>query len=146
MKRRGRNDKAHDAAINIAVGHQIQGAAGLLKQGPENNLIAHHEEYIANPLLKYINDRKDLNLIGKTQIKNKNRAPTIAFTSNSMTSKKFSDFLIKNKIATRNDNFYAWRCLKALGIDTKDGVVRTSMVHYNSEEDTNKLIEVLMKI
>ncbi len=118
----------------------------LFKIKKLNNLIARHEEYIANPLLKYIDDRKDLNLIGKTQIKNKNRAPTIAFTSNSMTSKKFSDFLIKNKIATRNDNFYAWRCLKALGIDTNDGVIRISLVHYNKIEEVQKLIKILDRI
>jgi selenocysteine lyase/cysteine desulfurase len=57
-----------------------------------------------------------------------------------------SDVLVANNIATRNDNFYAWRCLMALGIDTNDGVVRLSMTHYNSHEDVNKLIEVLKKI
>ena len=54
--------------------------------------------------------------------------------------------MIQNNIATRNDNFYAWRCLRALGIDTDDGVVRTSMVHYNTEDDVNKLINALEKI
>ena len=54
--------------------------------------------------------------------------------------------MVKHRIATRNDNFYAWRCLKALGVDTDDGVVRTSMVHYNSEDDVKKLINVLKKI
>ena len=49
-------------------------------------------------------------------------------------------------IATRNDNFYAWRCLKALGIDTVDGVVRISLVHYNKLEETSKLINSLEKI
>ena len=53
---------------------------------------------------------------------------------------------MKNGIATRNDNFYAWRCLKALGIDTDDGVVRTSMVHYNTEEDVEKLIAALKNV
>jgi selenocysteine lyase/cysteine desulfurase len=53
---------------------------------------------------------------------------------------------VKNGIATRNDNFYAWRCLKALGIDVDDGVVRTSMVHYNTHEDVEKLINVLKKL
>ena len=111
-----------------------------------NELIAEHEERIANPLLEYLNSRNDIKLIGQKKIKNKNRAPTISFYSNKISSKNLSKHLVKNEIATRNDNFYAWRCLKALGIDTEDGVVRTSMVHYNSEEDTNKLIEVLMKI
>ena len=111
-----------------------------------NDLIAKHEETIANPLLEYLHTRKDIKLIGKNRIKNKDRAPTIAFTSNEISSKSLSEHLVKNGIATRNDNFYAWRCLKALGIDTNDGVVRTSMVHYNSEKDVEKLIEVLNKI
>ena len=54
--------------------------------------------------------------------------------------------LNKSKIATRNDNFYAWRCLEALGIDTNDGVLRISMTHYNSLEEVNRLISVLQKI
>ena len=57
--------------------------------------------------------------------------------------KILSKILVKNNIATRNDNFYAWRCLKALGIDTQDGVVRISLVHYNTKKETEKLIKVL---
>ena len=111
-----------------------------------NELISNHEEQIANPLLEYLNSRNDIKLIGKKKIENKNRAPTIAFTFVNQSSKKISDQLVKNGIATRNDNFYAWRCLKALGIDVDDGVVRTSMVHYNNHEDVEKLISVLKKI
>ena len=111
-----------------------------------NELIAKHEMEIANPLLDYINTRDDINLIGKTKISNKDRAPTIAFTMNNKSSKELSSDLVQQGIATRNDNFYAWRCLKALGIDTDDGVVRTSMVHYNTHEDVKKLIEALMDI
>ena len=111
-----------------------------------NELISNHEEQIANPLLEYLNSRNDIKLIGKKKIENKNRAPTIAFTFVNQSSKKISDQLVKNGIATRNDNFYAWRCLKALGIDVDDGVVRTSMVHYNTHEDVEKLISVLKKL
>ena len=111
-----------------------------------NELISNHEEQIANPLLEYLNSRNDIKLIGKKKIENKNRAPTISFTFVNQSSKKISDQLVKNGIATRNDNFYAWRCLKALGIDVDDGVVRTSMVHYNTHEDVEKLINVLKKL
>ena len=85
-------------------------------------------------------------MIGKTRIINRNRAPTIACTFNNKSSKAIAKELVNQGIATRNDNFYAWRCLKALGIDTEDGVVRTSLVHYNSEEDVEKLIKALKKI
>ena len=110
-----------------------------------NNLISKHEEEIANPLLNYISNRKDLRLIGKNNIINKNRAPTISFISKNHSSKKLSNFLISNKIATRNDNFYAWRCLKALGIDTNDGVVRISMTHYNTKKEVENIINCLKK-
>ncbi len=111
-----------------------------------NDLIAKHEETISNPLLKYIDSRDDIDLIGKKIILEKNRAPTIAFTFTNLTSLYVSEKLVKNGIATRNDNFYAWRCLKALGIDTNDGVIRTSIVHYNTSEEVKKLIEALEKI
>ena len=111
-----------------------------------NNLISLHEENIANPILKYLYERKDLNLIGKNKIENKDRAPTISFYSNKKTSKEISNTLHKFKIATRNDNFYAWRCLEHLGIDTDDGVVRLSMTHYNNYNDTENVLKALEKI
>ena len=118
----------------------------LEKIGKINNLISLHEETIANPILEYLDERKDLNLIGKNKIENKDRAPTISFYSNKKTSKEISNKLHKFKIATRNDNFYAWRCLEHLGIDTIDGVVRLSMTHYNNYNDTENLLSALEKI
>ena len=127
----------HFSDKNISIRNKIEKV---------NELISMHEEQIANPLLNYINTRSDIKLIGKKIIENKNRAPTIAFTIKNESSKNISNKLVENGIATRNDNFYAWRCLKALGIDTDDGVIRTSMVHYNNKEDVDKLINVLKKI
>ena len=111
-----------------------------------NDLISNHEEIVANPILECIHNREDFNLIGKNKIFNKDRAPTISFTSNNISSKKLSQILVDNNIATRNDNFYAWRCLKALGIDHIDGVVRLSLTHYNSLNDTKRVIKALNKV
>ena len=111
-----------------------------------NHLISIHEENIANPILSYLNERKDLNLIGKNRICNKDRAPTISFYSKNKSSKEISNTLNKFKIATRNDNFYAWRCLRHLGIDVDDGVVRLSMTHYNNYQDTENVLKALENI
>jgi len=108
-----------------------------------NKLISYHEEEIANPILEYLSNNNNFQLIGKSKISNKNRAPTISFTFKNKSSKEISDTLVKNKIATRNDNFYAWRCLKTLGIDTNDGVVRISLTHYNTIQEVEKLIKIL---
>ena len=111
-----------------------------------NQLISKHEEEIANPILDYLNKREDLKLIGKNKITNKNRAPTISFISKKISSQEVSNILVKNGIATRNDNFYAWRCLKALNINSEDGVIRISLVHYNNKDDVAKLLLALEKL
>jgi selenocysteine lyase/cysteine desulfurase len=37
-------------------------------------------------------------------------------------------------------NFYAYRLLKALGIDTEDGALRLSFVHYTSQDEVDRLM------
>ena len=108
-----------------------------------NSLIANHEEYIANIFLDYISTRNDIKVLGKKRISNRNRAPTISLITKNKTSKEFSNHLVSNKIATRNDNFYAWRCLESLGIETNDGVVRISMLHYNTKKEVLNLINAI---
>ena len=38
---------------------------------------------------------------------------------------------------------YAYRLIEALGIDVDDGVVRTSLVHYTSPEEVERLLTAL---
>jgi selenocysteine lyase/cysteine desulfurase len=47
------------------------------------------------------------------------------------------------RLGVGSGNFYAYRLLQALGIDTDDGVVRASFVHYTSEEEVGRLIGAL---
>jgi len=111
-----------------------------------NLLISNHEEKLANPILNFLSTEEKFNLYGKSSIKNKNRAPTISFTVKNRKSSEICQLLIKNNIATKNDNFYAWRCLKALGLDLNDGLIRISLLHYNTQEECEKLIKTLKKI
>ena len=63
-----------------------------------------------------------------------------------MQSEIIAKKLVEKNIATRNDNFYAWRCLKALGINTDDGVIRISLTHYNTIQEAEKIINTLDQI
>ena len=51
--------------------------------------------------------------------------------------------LVPAKVGLNNGDFYGLRCVEALGYDAADGVVRASMVHYNSEADVDRLITAL---
>jgi selenocysteine lyase/cysteine desulfurase len=51
--------------------------------------------------------------------------------------------LAERRLGAGAGHFYAYRLVEALGIDTEDGVVRASFVHYTSPEEVSRLIEAL---
>ena len=106
-------------------------------------LVYSHEEQLMEKLLSFLKSKNNIKLIGKlTHLRNE-RMPTVSFTVKDKSSLSIAQAAGKNGIGIRNGDFYAWRCLKGLGIDTNDGVIRISMVHYNSMEEVEKLINFL---
>jgi len=63
-----------------------------------------------------------------------------------MPSKHIAEQLAESKIGVGAGDFYALRCVEALGMDPTDGVVRVSMVHYNTESEVRSLISVLKEV
>jgi selenocysteine lyase/cysteine desulfurase len=59
---------------------------------------------------------------------------------------QLAERLAAAKLGVGVGNFYAYRLLQALGIDTDDGAVRASFVHYTSKEEVGRLIETLRKL
>ena len=75
------------------------------------------------------------------------RAATIAFTLEGMRCSDAVNRLVEKGLAVRNGHFYALRCLEALGIqDTDEGIIRISLVHYNTEEEVSRLVEGLKEV
>ena len=54
--------------------------------------------------------------------------------------------LDKHHIAVRFGHFYAHRAIRDLGLADRDGVVRVSMVHYNTLEEVDRLTAFLDEI
>ena len=63
-----------------------------------------------------------------------------------MPSKHIAEQLADSKIGVGAGDFYALRCVEALGMDPADGVVRVSMVHYNTVEEVTKVVETIDSI
>ena len=110
------------------------------------SLIAEHETKLANKLLGYLRDRHDVRIIGRDYAEPGVRASTIAFRLRGTTPKVIEERLAKQGIAVGSGDFYAPRCLEALGIDSRDGVVRVSMVHYNTIDEVENLKDALEDI
>lgn len=107
-------------------------------------LFAEHETTQANRILTAIKAIPGSRIIGRDCAAPGTRAATISFTPGRMSSMDVVKKMVKKDIAVRNGDFYAVRCLEALGIqNTMDGIVRISMVHYNTEDEVSRLVKAL---
>lgn len=107
------------------------------------DLMSDHEEALAQPLVDLLNTHPKTRIIGEASADAQLRVPTIAFAHASMDSKTIVDQVDKHKIAIRYGDFYAKKLIHDLGLESQNGVVRVSMVHYNTLEEANRLVNVL---
>ena len=142
-------DHAQVAAINgvvdyleaIAARHGHADRPVLEQAAAVRQLFRTHESELLQPLLDFLAGHPRVRLIGATSAPS--RAPTVAFTVPGLSSATLAGRLAELNIGVGVGNFYAYRLLQALGIDTTDGVVRISFVHYTSPAEVNRLIAAL---
>ncbi|HKL36314.1 MAG TPA: cysteine desulfurase-like protein [Salegentibacter sp.] len=108
--------------------------------------IGRHEERISKPLINYLAEHPDIKIIGKDTADREQRVPTISFVH----SKRKSDDIVERvddyRIGIRFGDFYAKKLIEDAGLKEKNGVVRVSLVHYNSLDEVKRLIWVLKKV
>lgn len=108
------------------------------------DLFAEHESRLANRLLETLRGLPDVRIVGQLQAAPGQRAATISFVPGNRKPSAIVQQLSDRNIAVRNGHFYALRCLEALGLeDPQEGVIRISLVHYNTLEEVNRLSETL---
>lgn len=113
------------------------------KASKVSDIMNQHELSLCKILIKTLN-QLPVRIIGKTSIKG--REANISLICSTHSSSLLASLLAKKGVAAKNGHFYAYRVLKALGIEPNDGVLRLSFAHYNSEEDTLRLIDSLTAI
>jgi cysteine desulfurase family protein (TIGR01976 family) len=104
-------------------------------------LMSTHEDVIGDRLLKYLTSKSNIRIIGQPQANQNSRVPTISFVVDGMNSETIPLQIDKHNIGVRFGDFYAKRLIEDLGLDKQGGVVRVSMVHYNTLEEVDRLIQ-----
>jgi selenocysteine lyase/cysteine desulfurase len=108
-----------------------------------SHLMHDHEQSLCELLVDALS-RMPVRIIGKATMDG--REANIAIVADTHASTAIAASLAEKDVVASGDHFYAYRLIKALGIDTNDGVLRMSFAHYNSKEDTLKLIAALEDI
>ena len=110
-------------------------------------LIETHETKMSGLFLDYVKTNPKIKLIGKQVADSKKRQPTFSFTfEGKMSNKELVVALARRKIGIQCGSFYAFPCMRAMGIDPAEGVIRVSLVHYNTEEEVRHLCSCLDEI
>ena len=105
--------------------------------------VAAHEEALGAPLLEFLKAKPGVRLIGNPSADRHLRAPTFSFTVDGRDSGEIARAVASHRLAVGAGDFYAARCIEALGLAAQGGVVRASMVHYNTAEEVDRLIRAL---
>jgi len=73
------------------------------------------------------------------------RTPTVAFTLNGQTPRAVAEYLGRNNIYVWDGNYYALALMERLGLEERGGAVRVGLAHYNTAEEVERLLQVLME-
>ena len=106
-------------------------------------LFAKHEEKLVHHLLDFLNKKKGVRIIGHTDANPSHRVATVSFVIDGVASSTITKQVDDYKIGIRFGDFYARRLIDALDYSKTDGVIRVSMVHYNTLEEVDRLIKIL---
>jgi len=142
-------DHAQNAAVNgvadyfdaIADHHGLGGKSATERAAGVRSLFRTHETALLQPLLDFLAQHPKVRLIGRTRAAD--RAPTVSFTAQGKSSSAIASELAAAGFGVGVGNFYAYRLVQALGIDTDDGAVRVSFVHYTAKDEVDRLLREL---
>lgn len=131
----------------VALGEH-EGATGSDRNKIETafSAIARQEDALTDRLLAYLSARNDVRVIGDTQNEGSTRVPTIAFKIDGQDSGAFAKAMDDYGIAIRFGDFHTRRLVEDLGEDADNGVIRVSMVHYNTLEQVDRLCAAISEI
>jgi cysteine desulfurase family protein (TIGR01976 family) len=129
---------------NYEVVQSLPQVIDYLASQPWENIKA-HEEKIQEILLSYLRSRDDVQIYGEPSADPDLRVPVLSFVVKGRSSEGIVTAVEeRSNYGIRSGHFYSKRlCNDVLGLDGDDGVVRVSLLHYNTEDEVRGLVKVL---
>ncbi|WP_240602653.1 cysteine desulfurase-like protein [Paracoccus endophyticus] len=135
-------DGIADYLTGLARHHGASGDRRALV-GAAYNLITAQEDLLTDRLLSWLSSRNDCRIMGEAKNHGSTRVPTIAFKFHGVDSGDIVRAMDDHGIAMRFGDFHSRRLVEHLGQDHAGGVLRVSLVHYNTVEQLDRLTEAL---
>lgn len=108
------------------------------------NSIAIYEKMLCNQLIQGLISLPDVQLYGITDPdRSAERLCTVACTMKSHRPAAIAAYLGQSGIYCWSGNYYALKLMQRLGLEEQGGAVRIGPVHYNTQEEIDRLIHLL---
>ena len=109
--------------------------------------IRERERGLIGPLLEGLSSVPGLDIRGITDpARLDERVPTVAFTLDGHTPRQVAEHLAQRAIATWDGDYYAYELIRRLGLAEAGGMVRVGLVHYNTGEEIDRLVDALREL
>jgi cysteine desulfurase family protein (TIGR01976 family) len=106
--------------------------------------IQEYERVLADRLLDGLAARPRFRVWGITRPEQRSeRVPTVSITAVDRTPQQIADHLASREIYTWNGNMYALELTERLGVEEHGGLLRLGLVHYNTVEEIDRLLQAL---
>ena len=92
-------------------------------------------------LLEYLGNHSKVRIIGPSTAVD--RAPTVSIVVKNKSPEQLVRDLARHDVMCGSGHFYSYRLIKAMGLDTGQGVARFSFLHYTSKSEIEQLIQAL---
>lgn len=127
---------------------EAQGAVGSRRDRLEAafRAITAQEDALTRRLLTYLGGRNDCRVIGGAMTGDSSRVPTISFKFDGQDSGAVARAMDAYGMAIRFGDFHSRRLIEDLGEMGDSGVIRVSMVHYNTLDQVDRLTAALSEI
>ena len=108
------------------------------------DLFAAHERALTRRIEDFLAADARVRLIGAGG--RRERVGVLSFAVEGRDSRAVAEALQARKLGLAADDFYAARCIDALGLRAQGGVVRASLVHYNAPAEVDRLLDALEQV
>jgi len=110
-------------------------------------LIQEYERGLVAYLINGLRQIRGLRIYGITEPERLHRrVPTVAFRMAGFPPRRVAEFLGERGLFVWDGNYYALAVTERLGVEEKGGMVRVGLVHYNTMEEVDRLLEELRRL
>lgn len=127
---------------------EMAGESGSVRKRIETafKAITAQEDALTERLLSYLRSRNDCQIIGQSHNRDSQRVPTIAFRFDGRNAAEICKAMDEENIAMRFGDFHSRRLAEYLDLTDQGGMLRVSMVHYNTLEEVDRFTAALDRI